>query len=114
MIRLALLLVLFSASTSARSLDTSYPLTVTVVSSHVNILCSPGCVYYLGIHALVNGRHLEMQSEKPTWLRLLVLGDYKAKLVSDEHKKPYFFQQAYEFQYPDGATEKFSVIGESK
>jgi hypothetical protein len=55
-----------------------------------------------------------MQSEKPTWLRLLVLGDYKAKLVSDEHKKPYFFQQAYEFQYPDGATEKFSVIGESK
>jgi hypothetical protein len=44
----------------------------------------------------------------------LTPGDYKAKLVSEKHEKPYLTQQVYELQYPDGATEKFSVTGESK
>jgi hypothetical protein len=44
----------------------------------------------------------------------LAPGDYKAKLVSEKHEKPYLTQQVYELQYPDGATEKFSVTGESK
>ena len=65
------------------------------------------------ISALINGRHLELQGGVAK-NGILVLGEYKAKLVSDLHKKPYLSSQVYELQYPDGSTEKFGVIGESK
>jgi hypothetical protein len=111
--------ILFAASVSAQSQDTAYPLTATVQSSHVSIRCDDvrngqsQCSPYLEISAVISGRHLEMEGGKARQ-GYLAPGDYKAKLVSDEHKKPYFTQQEYEIQYPDGATEKFRVIGESK
>jgi hypothetical protein len=41
---------------------------------------------------------------------LLMLGDYKAKLVKDEHKAAYESDQAYEMLFPDAKTRKFEVI----
>ena len=42
---------------------------------------------------------------------LLALGDYKAKLVKDEHKGTYDSLQIYEFLFPDQKTRKFLVVG---
>jgi hypothetical protein len=44
----------------------------------------------------------------------LALGDYKAKLVKDEHKKTYESLQEYEFLLPDKKTRKFSVVGQTE
>jgi hypothetical protein len=99
--------------------SSAYPLTVSVQSSHITMQCGrvveggSQCDEYLVITALVNGHHLELEGGKAKQGRL-ALGDYKAKLVSDKNKKTYFSQQVYEIQYPDGATEKFTVTGESK
>ncbi|HWW18148.1 MAG TPA: hypothetical protein VNY81_05955 [Candidatus Saccharimonadales bacterium] len=43
---------------------------------------------------------------------VLALGDYKAKLVQDEHKSTYEFSRAYEFLFPDQKTRKFTVVGQ--
>jgi hypothetical protein len=45
---------------------------------------------------------------------LLALGDYKAKLVKDEHQTPYESYQEYEFLFPDNKTRKFEVVGQSE
>jgi hypothetical protein len=45
---------------------------------------------------------------------LLNPGDYKAKLVVDEHNNTYESSQAYEFLFPDKKTRKFVVIEKSE
>jgi len=45
---------------------------------------------------------------------LLALGDYKAKLVRDEHKVAYESIQEYEFLFPDMKTAKFGVVGQTE
>jgi hypothetical protein len=45
---------------------------------------------------------------------LLALGDYKAKLVKDEHQTAYESDQEYEFLFPDNKTRKFEVVGQSE
>ena len=42
---------------------------------------------------------------------LLALGDYKAKLVRDDHRSAYDSFQVYEFLFADNKTRKFEVIG---
>jgi hypothetical protein len=44
---------------------------------------------------------------------VIALGDYKARLVTDEHNA-YEFTQVYEFLLPDGKTRKFGVVGTSE
>jgi hypothetical protein len=45
---------------------------------------------------------------------LLALGDYKAKLVKDEHPSAYESHQEYELLFSDNKTKKFAVIGQSE
>jgi hypothetical protein len=45
---------------------------------------------------------------------LLALGDYKAKLVKDEHQTAYESHQEYEFLFPDNKTRQFEVVGQSE
>jgi hypothetical protein len=45
---------------------------------------------------------------------LLALGDYKAKLVKDEHKTTYGSNQVYEFLFPDKKTRQFTVVGQTE
>ncbi len=42
---------------------------------------------------------------------LLALGDYKAKLVRNDHRTAYDSYQVYEFLFPDNKTRKFEVVG---
>lgn len=45
---------------------------------------------------------------------LLALGDYKAKLVKDEHQTAYDSYQEYVFLLPDKKTRKFGLLGQSE
>jgi Tol biopolymer transport system component len=41
-------------------------------------------------------------------------GDYKAKLVKDQHKTSYEADQTYEFLFPDNKTQRYNLIGQSE
>ncbi len=45
---------------------------------------------------------------------LLSLGDYKAKIVRDDHKVTYDSYKIYEFLFPDQKTRKFIVVGQTE
>lgn len=100
-----------------------HPLTAHVTASRVveeswvSNGNTTGPVLVLHISATIEDRHYEMEAKnkqgKKTKNELLVLGDYKAGLVKDEHSKPYRSYRVYEFQYPDGETEHFTVVGET-
>jgi hypothetical protein len=65
------------------------------------------------LNVVINGRKLKLEGNGPAQM-LLALGDYKAKLVKDEHKGTYDSLQIYEFLFPDQKTRKFYVVGQTE
>jgi hypothetical protein len=63
--------------------------------------------------ATIDGKHVELEGT-PTQQYVLRTGDYKAKVVKDEHSRPYEYQMTYEILFPDGKTRKFLVVGEDE
>jgi hypothetical protein len=113
-----LFLLLFIASASAQSSNSAYRLVVTVQGSSIDCGTAAeemaGCAPHMNLSVIIEGRHLELSGSKIAKHGILALGEYKAKLVTDKHEKPYFSEQVYELQYPDGETEKYTVTGEMK
>ena len=65
------------------------------------------------VKAVIDGKKYELVA-RPDYPMLLALGDYKAKLVKDQHRGTYSYQQEYEFLFPDQKTKKFRVVGQSE
>ena len=65
------------------------------------------------LSVLIEGKKYEL-SALASRGGLLALGDYKGRLVRDEHKTTYESEQEYEFLFPDKTTKKFYVIGQSE
>jgi hypothetical protein len=65
------------------------------------------------LNVLIDGKKYELGSELRIG-RLLALGDYKAKLVKDEHKTTYDSLQVYEFLFPDKKTRQFLLVGQTE
>jgi hypothetical protein len=63
------------------------------------------------LSVVIDGKKCELESDGVPNM-LLALGDYKAKLVKDEHKVTYDSYQIYEFLFPDEKTRKFIVVGQ--
>ena len=63
------------------------------------------------MNVVINGKKYELMSGSIKNL-VLALGDYKAKLVQDEHKNAYDSLQVYEFLFADKKTRKFEVVGQ--
>jgi hypothetical protein len=63
------------------------------------------------LNAVIDGKKYELGSELRIG-RLLAFGDYRAKLVKDEHKTAYDSLQVYEFLFPDKKTRQFEVVGQ--
>src|SRR5260370_25336160 len=61
------------------------------------------------LSAIIDGKKCELQGS-PT-LSLLAPGDYKAKLVKDEHKTAYDSYRVYEFLFPDLKTRQYYLVG---
>ena len=97
------------------------------INVHVNSSCWRMAPTFLSSHApvqrlavIIDGKKYELEAAAPlrasreAGVTLLALGDYKAKLVQDEHKTTYESSQAYEFLFPDNKTRKFEVVGQSE
>ncbi len=86
-----------------------YTVNIHVSSSSVTI-ASTG---RQDLSVVIDGKNYELLCEcAPN--TLLALGDYKAKLVKDEHKTTYDSFQVYEFLFPDKKTRKFDVVGQTE
>jgi len=117
---LFVLLLLATFSWAAPNPD-EYSINVHVSSSHwvmaPSVLVGPEPV--LRLNVIIDGKKYEL--EAPTHkanleagVTLLAPGDYKAKLVQDQHKTAYESSQAYEFLFPDKKTRKFIVVGQTE
>ena len=92
-----------------------YSINIHVVSSYFVTVPghggTAGTVQRLGV--LIDGKRYEL-SALASRGGLLALGDYKARLVRDEHKTTYESRQDYELAFPDKTTKRFSIIGQSE
>jgi hypothetical protein len=72
-----------------------------------------GAAWWQKLDVVIEGKKYQLESEgAPN--ALLTIGDYKAKLVKDEHRGPVDSFQAYEFLFPDQKTRKFIVVGQTE
>jgi hypothetical protein len=105
---MAILLFLSALSWAA---DDSNPAddAVTIHVSSVNIAIGGR----QDLSVLIDGKKYELLGERATGT-ILALGDYKAKLVKDEHKTTYDPIQVYEFLFADKKARKFEVVGQTE
>ena len=88
-----------------------YNVTVHVSASRM-VLHGDSAAHYQYLSATIDGKKYELESIGALQ-RLLKLGDYKARLVTDEHRKGEFDSwQVYEIQLPEQKTRKFLVVGQ--
>jgi hypothetical protein len=107
--------LLCSALCWGQSNKGEYSISVHVSSSQWIVV--PSTIGPLGAQKLqvtIGGKKYELEADAKGRVALLALGDYKAKLVEDVHKNSYESTQTYEFQFPDGKTRKFTVVGQSE
>jgi hypothetical protein len=107
--KIAALFVLLLAATLAPAAPApdDYSINVHVTSSY--LLGGGG----QGLDVIIHAKKYQLGGD-PRGGSLLALGDYKAKLVKDEHPSAYEARQEYEFLFSDNKTKKFIVIGQSE
>jgi hypothetical protein len=105
----ALLLVSTFAWAGSIPNPSDYSVNVHVSASYMVV--QPG-LNIQKVDAVIDGRKYELKSYAGDML--LVLGDYKAKLVRDQHRGTYDSLQVYEFLFSDQKTRKFTVIGQKE
>lgn len=105
------ILFLFATVSLAAPKPDDYPITVHVSSSQqTSISGYSGTLQSLNV--TISGKKYLLVS--PFGPGLLALGDYKAKLIKDEHRTTYESNQTYRFLLPDDKTRDFRVIGQSE
>ena len=88
-----------------------YTINVHVSSSRMDIdYEGKVTLFYRKLDVTIDGKKFELEADRSGG-PILALGDYKARLVQDEHKSSYEFWQTYEFLFPDKKTAKFRVVG---
>ena len=83
--------------------------------SATRMVREPGSlVHYQSLMVTIEGKKYELESlDRPN--ALLMLGDYKARLVKDQHwAGPYDSYRVYELLLPDNKKRQFVVVGESQ
>ena len=110
--KFAFLLLLFCAGAFAQAKPDDYSITVHVIASRNVVEPSLKVVWFAQkLNATIDGKKYELKYRSTGDVSLLRLGDYRAKLIEDTHKNSYEVNQAYEFQFADGKTRKFEVVG---
>jgi hypothetical protein len=118
---LLVLLVLAAYSWAAPNSD-EYPVNVHVSSSRWFMepsILGGGPIPRQKLDVIIDGKKYELEASTfkanlEAGVTLLALGDYKAKLIQDQHKTTYEVSQAYEFLLPDNKTRKFMVVGRTE
>ena len=104
-ILMLLFVSLFVPLAGATSGSADYPITVHVTSSKAG-------VGYLELNVVIDGKKYCLSGGYAGGI--LSPGDYKAKLVKDQHKTSYETDQTYEFLFPDNKTRTYTLIGQSE
>jgi len=108
-------LLLLSGLCWAQSSTGEYSINVHVSSSHwIVVPTSIGPQAAQKVNVIIEGKKYELEAEAKGKVALLALGDYKAKLIEDVHKNSYESSQTYEFQFSDGKTRKYVVVGQNE
>ncbi len=68
---------------------------------------------YQVLDVVIDGKKYKLGSELRIG-HLLALGDYKAKLVENQHQTTYDSVQVYEFLFPDLKTRQYLLVGQSE
>jgi len=111
--RLFALVLVFSGCVWAapQAKQAEYNVNVHVSASRM-VLHGESAPRYQCLNATIDGRKYELESIRAVQ-KLLMPGDYKARLVTDEHGKgDYDSWQMYEFQFSDKKTRQFLVVGQ--
>ena len=88
-----------------------YNVTVHVSASR-SVKYSESAPRYQQLDVTINGRKYQLESVLGV-REVLILGDYKARLVTDGHGKgDYDSRQVYEFQFPDNWKREYTVVGQ--
>jgi hypothetical protein len=84
-----------------------YPVNIHVYESHLQ---SPfaGSIQLLDV--TIDGKKYELSAPGDSFL--LAVGDYKARVVKDDHRTAYESNRIYELVFTDKKTRKFTVVGE--
>ena len=99
-------LLLAAASFSQDAKETGYPVTVHVSKSQLFL---ESTVRYQRLDVLIDQKHHVLESIGP-YGTLLATGDYKAKLVTDQHSRAYESKQVYQFLFDDGKKREYLVV----
>jgi hypothetical protein len=108
---LAILLLFSTFALAADPNPAGYTTNVHVASSRMVLEGTVGA-FDQELNVIIDGKKYELMA--PSVNALLALGDYKAKLVKDEHRTTYDSYQTYEFLFPDNKTRKFEVVGQTE
>jgi hypothetical protein len=65
------------------------------------------------VEAIIDGKKYELESDRTPDM-LLSLGDYRAKIVRDDHRVTYESYKMYEFLFSDQKTRRFIVVGQTE
>jgi len=103
-------LLLFSAMAWAGGEPNPADYTISVhVSSSRMVLEGDLSAFSQELNATIDGKKYELRCSSIN--ALLALGDYKAKLVRDQHRTAYDSYRVYELLFSDKKTRKFQVVG---
>ena len=110
---LAILLSLSAfAWAGTNSNPAEYTISVHVTTSRM-VIEGSASAHQQRLNVVIDGKKYELESEiYPN--ALLKLGDYKAKVVKDEHRSTYDSYQVYEFLFLDNKTRRFMVVGQTE
>jgi hypothetical protein len=107
-------LLLFStfAWAGANPDPSEYNVNVHVAASQM-VIEGTAIAHSQKLNVVIDGKKYELKSDsRPN--ALLALGDYKAKIVRDDHRMAYDSYKVYEFLLSDLKTRKFIVVGQTE
>ena len=112
--RLLAFALLFSgwAWSAAPPKEAQYNINVHVVASR-SVMRSEHAPRYQYLNVTIDGKNYELESVRGI-SGTLRLGDYKARLETDDGKNDHDFYKVYEFQFPDGKTREYLVVGQTE
>jgi hypothetical protein len=64
------------------------------------------------LNVTIDGKKYQLASGPS--LKVLPVGDYKAKISKDKIAKTHEYSRVYELLFADGTTRKYTVVGESE
>ena len=111
--RLIVFFFVCSAFTCAIPSTADYNVTVHVSATRM-VRYGNSVAHHQNVTVMIEGKKFELESlDLPN--SLLVLGDYKAKIVKDRHGAgEYDSWRVYELLLPDHKTRQFVVVGQSE